>query len=128
MEISIVNELKKLMNCFPGSYINHNLELILIPRTNSYFKIEDCECKRDIIAKILMWCSRAIAKGMPYRSEIRNNAFRELNKRSLNYYLGTFLSDEDIDLIYQRLGNGINPELTYKFIDSKFDIGVLNDR
>ncbi|HEM5208317.1 TPA: hypothetical protein ACJ51Q_001480 [Streptococcus suis] len=30
-------------------------------------------------------------------------------------------------LIYQRLGNGINPELAYRFIDSGFDMEVLND-
>ncbi|MBY5033881.1 hypothetical protein K6V78_02135 [Streptococcus gallolyticus] len=48
-------------------------------------------------------------------------------KRSLNHYLGTLFSDEDIALIYQRLGNGINPELTFRFIDSGFDMEVLND-
>lgn len=115
------------MDCFPGSYINHNLELILIPRTNTYFKIEDCKDKRDIIAKLLMWCSRTIVKGQPFRVENRNNAFRKLVKRSLNHYLGTLFSDEGIALIYQRLGNGINPELTYRFIDSGFDMEVLND-
>lgn len=127
MKTNFLEELKALMDCFPGSYINHNLELILIPRTNTYFKIEGCKDKRDIIAKLLMWCSRTTAKGRPYRSENRNNAFRELAKRSLNHYLGTLFSDEDIALIYHRLGNGINPELTYSFIDSGFDMEVLND-
>lgn len=127
METSFLRELKALMDCFPGSYINHILELILIPKTNTYFKIEGCKDKRDIIAKLLMWCSRTIAKGQPFRSENRNNAFRELAKRPLNHYLGTLFSDEDIALIYQRLGNGINPELTFRFIDSGFDMEVLND-
>ncbi|HEM5582638.1 hypothetical protein HO861_08465 [Streptococcus suis] len=36
-------------------------------------------------------------------------------------------SNEGMALIYQRLGNGINPELTYRFIDSGFDMEVLND-
>lgn len=26
METSILGELKELMDCFPGSYINHNLD------------------------------------------------------------------------------------------------------
>lgn len=127
METSILGELKALMDCFPGSYINHNLELILIPRTNTYFQIEDCKDKRDIIAKLLMWCSRTIVKGQPFRSENRNNAFRKLVKRSLNNYLGILFSNEGMALIYQRLGSGINPELTYRFIDSGFDLEVLND-
>ena len=53
--------------------------------------------------------------------------YREVTKRALNHYLGTFFSEEDINLIYQRLGNGINQELTYIFIDSDFDMEVLND-
>ncbi|HFI0086136.1 TPA: hypothetical protein ACGORA_001586 [Streptococcus suis] len=127
MKICTLEELKELMACFPGSYINQNLELILIPKTNTYFEIEGCKDKRDIIVKLLMWCSRTIAKGQPFRSKDRNNAFMELAKRSLNHYLGTLFSDEDIALIYQRLGNGINPELTYRFIDSGFDMEVLDD-
>lgn len=50
-----------------------------------------------------------------------------VTKVALNDYLGTFFSDDDMDLIYQKLGNGINPELNYRFIDSGFDVGVLND-
>ncbi|HFR3976470.1 TPA: hypothetical protein ACHVI3_000566 [Streptococcus suis] len=47
---------------------------------------------------------------------------------SLNHYLGTLFSNEGMALIYQRLGNGINPELTYRFIDNGFDLEVLNDK
>lgn len=127
MNEEILNELKKLLGLFPGSYINQNLEVILIPKTNTYFSLEGIQSRRDIIAKLLMWCSRTIAKGQPFRTQKRNNLFREVTKNSLNYYLGTLFSDEDMALIYQRLGNGINPELTYRFIDSGFDIEVLDD-
>ncbi|WP_105208054.1 hypothetical protein [Streptococcus suis] len=127
MNTELMNELKELLGLFPRSFINANLEVILIPKTNTYFSLEGVESRRDIIAKLLMWCSRTIAKGRSFRDENRNNAFRELSKRSLNHYLGTLFSDEDIVLIYHKLGNGINPELTYRFIDSGFDIGVLND-
>ena len=37
MNEQFVLELKKLLNCFPESYINHSLEVILIPKTNTYF-------------------------------------------------------------------------------------------
>ena len=36
MNEQFVLELQKLLNCFPDSYINHNLEVILIPKTNTY--------------------------------------------------------------------------------------------
>ncbi|HFH9833953.1 TPA: hypothetical protein ACGOOI_000823 [Streptococcus suis] len=121
----LMNELKELLGLFPRSYINANMEVILIPQTNTYFSLEGVESRRDIIAKLLMWCSRTIAKGQPFRSKGRNNAFRELAKRSLNHYLGTLFSDEDMASIYQRLGNGINPELTYRFIDGGFNMEEL---
>ena len=127
MNEEVLNDLKKLLGLFPGSYINQNLEVILIPKTNTYFSLEGIQSRRDIIAKLLMWYSRTIAKGQPFRTQKRNNLFREVTKNSLNYYLGTLFSDEDMALIYQRLGNGINPELTYRFIDSGFDIEVLDD-
>ena len=127
MNTELMNELKELLGLFTGSYINANMEVILIPKTNTYFSLEGVESRRDIIAKLLMWCSRTIVKGQPFKSEKRNYLFKEIIKEDLNYYLGTLFSDEDMALIYQRLGNGINPELTYRFIDSGFDMEVLND-
>lgn len=127
MNEELFNELQKLLACFPRSYINSNLEVILIPKTNTYFSLKGVSSRLDIIAKLLMWCTRTIAKGQPFHNKKRNDMYREATKRALNYYLGTLFSDEDINLIYQRLGNGINQELTYIFIDSDFDMEVLND-
>ncbi|HEL1995828.1 TPA: hypothetical protein TY320_000559 [Streptococcus suis] len=127
MNTELMNELKELLGLFPMSYINANLEVILIPKTNTYFSLEGVQSRRDIIAKLLMWCSRTIAKGQPFKSEKRNCLFREFTKNFLNRYLGTLFSDEDIALIYHKLGNGINPELAYRFIDSGFDMEVLDD-
>ena len=123
--IELMNDLKELLGLFPRSYINANMEVILIPKTNTYFSLEGVQSRRDIIAKLLMWCSRTIVKGQPFRSQKRNNLFREVIKKALNYYLGTLFPDEDMALIYKRLGNGINPELTYRFIDSGFDMEEL---
>lgn len=125
MNTELMNELKELLGLFPMSYINANMEVILIPKTNTYFSLEGVESRRDIIAKLLMWCSRTIVKGQPFKSEKRNYLFKEIIKEDLNYYLGTLFSDEDMALIYQKLGNGINPELTYRFIDSGFDMEEL---
>ena len=125
MNTELMNELKELLGLFPRSYINANMEVILIPKTNTYFNLEGVKSRRDIIAKLLMWCSRTIVKGQLFRSHKRNNLFREVIKKTFNYYLGTLFSDEDMALIYQRLGNGINPELTYRFIASGFDMEEL---
>lgn len=120
--------IERLLDVFPGSFINDNNELILIPKTNTYFLIDGCNDERDLIAKVLMWCSRVMVKGIPYRSDLKNKSFRIDRINNLNFYLDTNFTQEDVELIYQKLGNAINPELTYQFIDSGFDLGVLGGR
>lgn len=122
MSEQFVLELKKLLNCFPESYINRNLEVILIPKTNTYFSLAGCSTKRDIIAKVLMWCTRDISKVRPYSQQKRNIRFYVENKERLEKYVGKNI---DVNVIYHRLGNGINKELTYRFIDSDFDMDLL---
>lgn len=122
MNEQFVLELKKLLNCFPEAYINHNLEVTLIPKTNTYFSLVGCGTKRDIIAKVLMWCTRDISEGWPYKQHRRNIRFYVENVERLEKYLGKKIN---VDVIYQNLGNGINKELTYQFIDSDFDMDLL---
>lgn len=122
MNEKFVLELKKLLNCFPGSYINRNLEVILIPKTNTYFSLKGCSTKRDIVAKVLMWCTGDISEGCPYEHHKRNIRFYVENKERLEKYLDKKIN---VDVIYQKLGNGINKELTYQFIDSGFDMDLL---
>ena len=106
----------------PDSFINRQLELILIPKTNTYFSLKDCFTKKDIISKVLMWCTRDIAKARPYQQQKRNIAFYVDNRMRLEKYLG---ADVNVDVVYHCLGNGINKSLTHKFIDSDFNMEVL---
>ena len=122
MNEQFVLELKKLLNCFPGSYINRNLEVILIPKTNTYFSLVGCITKRDIITKVLMWCTRDIAEARPYQQQKRNIVFYVDNRMRLEKYLG---ADINVNVIYQCLGNGVDEELTQKFISSGFDMKIL---
>lgn len=122
MNEHFVLELKKLLDYFPDSYINRNLEVILIPKTNTYFSLNGCSTKRDIIAKVLMWCTRDIAKARPYRQQKRNTAFYVDNRDRLRKYLG---ADINVYAVYHYLGNEINKELTHRFIESGFDMNLL---
>lgn len=122
MNEEFVLELKKILNCFPGSYINRNLEVILIPKTNTYFSLVGCSTNRDIVAKVLMWCTRDISKTRPYEYHKRNIRFYVENRERLEKYLGKKIN---VDVIYHKLGNGINKGLTYQFIDSGFDMDLL---
>ena len=71
------NEIFNVMKCFPKSYITQFGELILSDKGNVYFTAKDCNTQKDIICKLLEWCSRPIAKGEPYRQEKRNKEWRE---------------------------------------------------
>lgn len=118
MNNEVKNEVKELMMNLESSFINGEMELILIPKSNTYFLLEGIETKSEIIARLFMWASRDIAKH-------HHKTYREINRMNLNNYLGTKFSQEDMELIYRELGNGINKELTYQFIDSGFDMEVL---
>lgn len=122
MNNEVYEELKKLINCFPDAYINRQLEFILIPKTNTYFRLEGCLTREDVISKVLMWCTGDIANATPYVQVKRNIGFYVDNKERLEKYLGASVN---VDIIYHCLGNGINPTLTKEFINSGFSMNLL---
>lgn len=122
MNNEVYEELKKLINCFPDAYINRQLEFVLIPKTNTYFHLEGCLTREDVISKVLMWCTRDIANAAPYVQTKRNIDFYVRNKERLEKYLGASVN---VDVIYQCLGNGINSTLTKEFINSVFSMNRL---
>ncbi len=122
----MINEIFELMDCFPNSYVNHNGEVILSKKGNVFFNATDCVVKKDIYRKLLHWCSRDIAKGIFYSNPTTNKKFRQALLEHLNSYLHTSFSLDDMYVIYEKLGNGVNPSLTDSFISSNFDMQLLN--
>ena len=114
----------EIMRCFPGSFINSNLELIVHERSNQYFRLEDCVTGEDVVAKSVEWLSRAAAKGQPYRSERSNKKFREMMQQGLNKFWETKFTEDDFMEIYTNLGNAIDHEATIAFIRSGMDMNI----
>lgn len=121
----MIDEIFEVMKHFNGSYINPCGELILNYRGDFYFTAIDCKTKEDVICKLLEWCSRPIAKGMPYSTNKRNNEWRNSLLCGYNNYLGTNFTQNDMYWIYDKLGNAINHELTLKFIHSDYDLSLV---
>ncbi len=121
----MIDEVFNVMQCFPKSYITQFGELILSDKGNVYFIAKDCNTQKDIICKLLEWCSRPLAKGEPYRQEKRNKEWREALLSGYNEYLGTQFTQEDMYWIYDKLGNGVNHDLTLKFISSGYDLNLV---
>ncbi|MFQ6795090.1 MAG: hypothetical protein ACLRT4_20335 [Thomasclavelia sp.] len=116
---------KKTMKVFDGSFINDNNELILIPKTNLYFGLDDVHNELEFKCKILEWCSRDACKTQPYSQQWRNNKYNDHIRRNINIILDTDFSKDDMLQIYTRLGNSCHHNLTIKFIESNYQLDIL---
>ena len=115
------------MRAFPGSFINHCNELILIPKFNVYFCLDDVESKEDFLCKMCEWVSRDCCYAAHYNRMCYRNAYYQRNTEAFNKVCGTDFDIEDMEFIYQYLGNAVHHDLTVDFVISGFDLEILND-
>lgn len=118
----------RLMNCFPGSFINCNGEFIAHEKTNTYFILHNCKTELDVKCKVLEWFSRAACKTWPFDSERRNKQFQQFMLKGVNEFLGTQFTAVDMEKIYTYLGNARNHEKTVRFVESGYDMGILEGK
>lgn len=116
---------RALLAAFPGSFINERDEFIAHPRTNQYCSLADCKKPEDVEAKVLEWLSRAAFKTAPYSQVWRNRRLHEFIRKGINDFLETDFTAEDMETIYQHLGNAVRHKKTMQFIYSDFDINTL---
>lgn len=118
----------EVMKQFPGSFINYNNELILIPKANLYVGLYNVNTPTDLKFKLLEWCSRDCTCALRYSQEWRNRRYQDDVLSRINKCLGTNFTREEMELIYERLGNSCNRELTEKFVGSGYDMKLLEER
>lgn len=116
---------KKLVRAFPDSFINSSLEFIAHLKANEYFRLEDCENEFDVKCKVLEWLSRGAHKTCPYHSKYHNERFHNFMLNGINDFLGTDFTEDDMAIIYQKLGNRVRHSLTEEFVNSGYDMAVL---
>lgn len=117
----------ELMKAFPQSVINYNCEFIADLKTNQYFRLNDCHTELDIKCKVLEWLSRAACKTQFSRYERRNKELQSEMRKRINKYLGTSFTAADMRTIYTELGNACNHEKTIEFINSGYDMSILEE-
>ena len=119
-----------LFRAFPDAIINRNLEFVADPnyRVNSYFRLDNCESREDVICKVLEYLSREAYKSLHFNTERRNKIVHDYHLLGINIFCGKNFSKTDIEIIYTYLGNGINRQKTLNFIRSGYDIAVLERR
>ena len=119
------NITKRLSAAFPKSFINCDLEFIAHRTANEYFRLEDCETELDVQCKVLEWLSRAAYKTEPFATNRKNKEFHAFMLGGINTFLRTNFTEDDIEVIYQWLGNRVNHPLTVEFVNSGFDMLML---
>ena len=82
-------KIKKLMDCFPESVINHNGEFIAMVKENEYFLLESCKDEREMKCKVLAWFSRGAHKTQHYNSKKKNNEYHQFMEQTLTLKIWT---------------------------------------
>jgi hypothetical protein len=73
----------------------------------------------DLKCKVIAWLSRPSCKGV---SDYWQKRIRSI----VNEFLGTNFTLDEMNEIYTYLGNDCNRKKTVKFIESNYDLTVLN--
>lgn len=115
------------MNLFENSFINHNNELIMIPKFNVYTRLDDVNSEFDFKVKLCEWFSRDCCCALRYAYKKRLKTYWNQNTSIFNELCGTNFTADDMELIYTYLGNGINRPKCIKFVESGFDMSVLTE-
>lgn len=110
----------KIQHAFPKAYVTMNFELVLVPRTNTYINLNHCSTPDEFKAEVIEGVSRFAFKGLT------KPLCRE-HLDGINKLLDTDFTPEEIEYIYTNLGNGINHELCMKFVQSDYDLGVIEE-
>ena len=116
---------KDLMHSFPNSFVNRSGEFIAHRAANEYFILESCKTELDVKCKVLEWFSRGAYKTMPFSSRSKNDSFHQFMLDGINAYLATSFTADDMEVIYTRLGNGVNRALSMKFVESGYNMELL---
>ena len=113
-------ELERIFNAFPKAFINRHNEMIIYPRVNTYFLLGNVNNELELECKVLEYCSREASKGI-------NKTSRNYHFNGICDFFNRIFTQEEMDLIYTKLGNGIKRKLCIKYIESGFDLEVLNN-
>jgi hypothetical protein len=110
--------LNKILPFFPTAYIYKNNEIIIEPKNNVYFRIDNINSDLEFDCKILEFVSRVSCKH-------HIKYWRSYFRRGMNSYFKINWSEEEMMKIYTYLGNGVNRTLCIEFIKSNYDLDIL---
>lgn len=122
-----VDMVVKLAKAFPGGFLNGQGEFIAHKKANEYFRLTDCETELDVKCKVLEWLSQAAYKTAPFRLAKDNTALHIFMWDGICKFLDYNFDIADMELIYTKLGNAVNHQKTIRFIESGYDMEILEE-
>ena len=125
--MKMLESVRKAMHALPDSFINHNNEIILIPRFNVYTRLDDVETDEDFKVKLCEWFSRDCSYALRYKRDKNQRDYYQRNTDAFNEICKTNFSVSEMEIIYTKLGNGINHELAMQFVKRGFDLSLLKE-
>lgn len=125
-------EIEYLSRIFKDSFINDNEDFVAVLKykgrfANEYFHIPLCHNALEVKCKVLEQFSRACYKTSIGHNRI-DNEFHQYMRNCVNQYLRTQFTEQDFDIIYTCLGNGVHRNLTIQFIESAFNLKELESQ
>lgn len=95
------------------SFINDDDELILIPRINAYFRLEDVNSKEDFLTKVIAYLSY-------YGAENHwSKRYSPMMCEYISYICEVDFEEKDIDRIYCNIAHSL--EFSRNYVKSNFD-------
>ena len=117
----------KLLKSFPNGFVNYIGEFIAEKKTNQYFNLGSCKDEFEVKCKVLEWLSRSACKAEPYKTVSKNDELHNYMLNGINRFLDTQFTIQDMETIYQYLGNQINRKRTERFIISGYDLKIFDE-
>lgn len=123
--MKMLESVQKALKILKGSYINHNNEIILIPKFNVYTLLDDVETDEDFKVKLVEYFSRDCCCALRYSQRKRLEDYWQNNTDAFNLICGTNFTVEDMYEIYTYLGNGVKHNLAQEFVKNGFDLTII---
>ena len=111
----------RFQRAFPRCFINMQNEIIIHPGRNSYFSLTGIKSEIELKAKVLEWLSREAIKG-------GSPSTKKYHLQGINEVLEADFDASEMELIYTYLGNAVNHEKTLLFIESGYDLNILESK
>ena len=83
--MKMLESVQKALKWLKGSFINHNNEIILIPKFNVYILLDDVNTDEDFKVKLCEYFSRDCCCALRYSQNKRLERYWSENTEAFNY-------------------------------------------